>query len=397
MTTIADRWGTHPEHFWLCGRRPEQPVQYDEKLGMWNVYGYPEALAVLGDPRIFSSDVGRVYPCNIDESFNEGDLSQMDPPKHRKLRTLVSHAFTPKIVADLEPRISGLTHELLDAMAGKDQVELIADFAFPLPMIVIAELLGVPAGDRQLFRQWMDKMLEGTYAIAPIDDEEGQVRELDKQLEQLREMTEYWHEHAAERRRRPRQDLLSHLVHAEVDGTRLTEIQVVNIANLMLVAGHHTTTMLLGNTVLCLDACPDQAARVRDDRSMVPTLIEESLRFLSPVAGIMRATTTEVDLAGQRVPRDQALMVWCGAANRDERRFPRPDAFDAARDPNPHLGFGRGNHFCLGASLARLEGRIALNVLLDRYPVLRTDPDNPPVFMQVIDATGPATLPLRTR
>jgi cytochrome P450 len=397
MTTIADRWGTHPEHFWLCGRRPEQPVQYDEKLGMWNVYGYPEALAVLGDPRIFSSDVGRVYPCNIDESFNEGDLSQMDPPKHRKLRTLVSHAFTPKIVADLEPRISGLTHELLDAMAGKDQVELITDFAFPLPMIVIAELLGVPAGDRQLFRQWMDKMLEGTYAIAPIDDEEGQVRELDKQLEQLREMTEYWHEHAAERRRRPRQDLLSHLVHAEVDGTRLTEIQVVNIANLMLVAGHHTTTMLLGNTVLCLDACPDQAARVRDDRSMVPTLIEESLRFLSPVAGIMRATTTEVDLAGQRVPRDQALMVWCGAANRDERRFPRPDAFDAARDPNPHLGFGRGNHFCLGASLARLEGRIALNVLLDRFPVLRTDPANPPVFMQVIDATGPATLPLRTR
>jgi hypothetical protein len=397
MTTLADQWGIHPQQFWLRGHQPEQPIQFDEKMGLWNVYGYPEALEILSDSRTFSSDVTRLFPVVADESLTEGNLLQMDPPDHRKLRTLVSHAFTPKIVADLEPRISQLTHELLDAVAEKDQLELVADLAYPLPVIVIAELLGVPSSDRDLFKHWVDKMFESTNQVSLLDDSGEQEREFQAQLEQLQPMLDYLREHATERRRKPRQDLLTQLVQAEVDGERLTDNQVVNFANVLLVAGHITTTMLLGNTVLCLDAHPDQAARVRGDRSTMPAAIEESLRFFSPFAVVARSTTTEVDIAGQRVPPDQLLMVCIAAANRDRRQFAHPDVFDPARDPNPHLGFGRGIHFCLGAPLARLEGRIALNILLDRFPGLRTDPGNPPTFMPSPNITGVRTLPLRTR
>jgi cytochrome P450 len=396
MTLLVDRWDIHPEHRWLRGSRPEQPVQYDERLGTWNVYGYPEVIEVLGDPRTFSSDTAHLFPVTVDPSLSEGDMSQVDPPEHRKLRTLVSRAFTPKIVADLAPRITALTHELLDAMAASDQVELVADLAYPLPVTVIAELLGVPSSDRHLFKQWADKIIEGTSGFAFLEGGEAGQRGIDTALENVRQLLEYLRGHAVERRRRPRQDLLTHLVEAEVDGARLSDNEVVNIANILLVTGHITTTMLLGNAVLCLDAHPDEAERVRRDRSLVPTAIEESLRLLSPSALIVRATTTDVDLGGRPVPRDQALMVWLGAANRDERQFSRPEVFDPGRDPNPHVGFGRGIHFCLGAPLARLEGRIALNLLLDRFPQLRTDPDDPPTFFPSPDIIGVSTLPLRT-
>ncbi len=209
-------------------------------------------------------------------------------------------------------------------------------------------------------------------------------------------MFDYIREHVAERRRQPRQDLLTQLVTAEVDGNRLTDNEVVNFAVLLLVAGHVSTTLLLGNTLLCLDAHPEWAARVREDRSLVPSAIEESLRMFSPFAGVTRSTYTEVEIAGQRVPADQMIMVWLAAANRDARQFADPDTFIPTRDPNPHLGLGRGIHFCLGAPLARLEGRVALNMLMDRFPVLRTDPANPPTFVPTPNMTGVRTLPMRT-
>ncbi|MGH8933938.1 MAG: cytochrome P450 [Egibacteraceae bacterium] len=397
MTILADQWGIHPQQFWLRRRRAGQPVEPDEEQGLWNVYGYAETVQVLGDPATFSSDVDRLFPVAQPESLKEGDLTQIDPPEHRKLRKLVSHAFTPKVVADLEPRIAALTHELLDAVAGRSQLELVADFAYPLPVTVIAELLGVPSSDQHLFRQWVDQIIAGQSQFVDLASGEEQGQDLSGQVEQaLRPMLDYFREHAAERRRRPREDLLTKLVQAEVDGERLTDNQVVNFANLLLTAGHITTTMLLGNTVLCLDAHPDQAARVRADRALVPTAIEESLRFFTPFALNARATTAEVDLGGHRVPADRLLMIWLGAANRDERQFTHPDVFDPTRDPNPHLGFGRGIHFCLGAPLARLEGRVALNILLDRFPVLRTDPDDPPAFIPSSHMTGVSTLPLRT-
>jgi cytochrome P450 len=393
---IPAEWGAHPAHFWLRGVKPRQPVSFDEKLGFWNVYGYQETLGILADPKTFSSDTARLFPgLEALEKFNDGNLVQMDGVDHRNLRRLMSHAFTPKIVADLEPRISAITHELLDAVG--DDFELVNDLAYPLPVIVIAELLGVPASDRELFRQWVDRMFQNSQQLTLNDNDGELAREIQEQSDALLPMYEYVAQHAAERRQKPRADLLTKLVEAEVDGERLTDNQVVNFANLLLVAGHITTTMLLGNTVLCLDQHPGQAARVRADRTSVPGAIEESLRLLSPFPAVARATETEVEIGGLHIPPDQLLMVQVGAANRDPLVFQDPETFDPARDPNPHLGFGRGVHFCLGAPLARLEGRVALNILLDRFPELRTDPDNPPVFMPSPDVGGVRELPLLAR
>ncbi|MGK3202786.1 cytochrome P450 [Amycolatopsis sp. MEPSY49] len=397
MTTFADRWTIHEEHFWLRGRRPEQPVRFDEKLGMWHVYGYPEALAVLSDPETFSTKSAQLLPFEIDESVNEGNLLEMQGLEHRKLRKVVSQAFTPKMVAELEPRIAEITHELLDAVAGQSRIELVADLSYPLPMMIVGELLGLPADERPLLKRWMDKMSESvTGELSLVEGDGDQERTFRVMMEQTKLMVDYVRGHVAERRRNPRQDLLSQLVLAEVDGERLSDNTIASFAKMLLIAGHLTTTMLLGNTVLCLDSDPALDARVRGDRSLMPTVVDESMRFLPPVASTYRATTKEVELGGERIPEHQMVQVWFAAANRDERQFPHPDVFDPARDPNPHLGFGRSVHFCLGAPLARLEGRVALNILLDRFPVLRVDPDAPPTFFPAPDTTGVSVLPLRT-
>ncbi|WAS95210.1 cytochrome P450 [Nannocystis punicea] len=396
MTNVAEQWGINPQQFWLRGQRPE-PVRFDPATGMWNVYGYPEVVKVLGDPATFSSDTMRVVPAGVlprDRNMTEGNLVQMDEPDHKKLRRLVSEAFTPKVVADLEPRIAALTHELLDAAVERGRMELVADLAYPLPVIVIAELLGVPSSDRDLFKQWVDKMLEFAGQFSLVKKSAEQDRAIETALAQRKHLTEYLTAHATERARRPREDLLTKLVQAEVDGEHLSTNEVVNFATVLLIAGHITTTMLLGNTVLCLDAHPEHMARVRADRRRLPGAIEESLRFLSPFATLGRATTAEVELGGQQIPADKVLMVWIAAANRDERQFARPDEFDPTRDPNPHIGFGRGIHFCLGAPLARLEGRVALDILLSRFPDLRVDPEERPEFIPSPNMTGVRKLPL---
>nr|MDT0660534.1 cytochrome P450 [Micromonospora sp. DSM 115978] len=395
VTAVADRWGIHPDHFWMRGQEPDAPVRFDERTGMWNVYDYDEAQRIINDPRTFSNETGRKVPYR--NKLSEGTMLRMDPPDHTKLRKLVSHAFTPKVVADLEPRITELTHELLDAVAGRDRLELVNDLAYPLPVIVIAELLGVPGEDRHLFKQWVDRMFEGSSDQFSLTNRtREQDRSIEVVMEQADHLLAYLAEHAAERRRRPREDLLTRLVEAEVDGERLTEAQAVSFANILLLAGHITTTLLLGNSVLCLDAFPAQSAQVRADRSLIPGVIEECLRFFSPFAAVGRVTTTDVEVAGTRIPANEMLVVWVAAANRDRRRFTDPDVFDPTRDPNPHITFGRGIHFCIGAPLARLEARVALNVLLDRFPNLRTDPDDPPQFIRSPLMTGVRRLPLLT-
>ncbi|WP_310726180.1 cytochrome P450 [Streptomyces sp. N2A] len=397
MTTVADRWNIRPDHTWLRGQRPEHNVRFDED-GSIDIYGYPEAAKALTNPQIFSNDVGRLFldeGVELDERVQEGSLLQSDPPAHGKLRKLVSRAFTPKTVADLEPRIAALTRELLDQAGSQGKLELVAALTYPLPVIVICELLGVPASDRDLFKKWVDRMAQSASAL--LDDEaDGEDVDVAAANRYVPEMHEYLAAQVAERRRQPKDDLLTSLVQAEVDGDRLTDAQVLNFANELLVVGHATTSALLGNLVLCLDAYPEAAARVRADRSLVPGAVEESLRFLSPVAAIYRATAKEFELDGHHVDADRLVRVWVGAANRDPRQFTDPDTFDPARDPNPHIGFSHGIHFCLGAPLARLESTIALNMLLDRYPALSIDPAEPPTFMSLPDAIGVATLPLRT-
>ncbi len=398
-TTLADTWGLHESQFWLRGKQPEARVQHAPELGFWNVYGHPEAEEVLRDPATYSSDTTRLVPQEMmkDADLKEmsaGNLLQLDPPLHNKMRKLVSRAFTPKVVADLEPRIAAVTHEMLDAAGGDGRLELVEDLAYPLPVIVIAELLGVPASDRYLFKGWVDKLFDSSEQFSLKEQTKSQEESVQKSLEGQKALAEYLASHVDERRKQPREDLLTKLVEAEVDGERLTRNEVVNFANVLLLAGHITTTMLLGNAVLCLDTHPEWDRRVRADRALLPSTIEESLRYLSPFAAVARTATREVQLGGVTVPPDQMLLVWVAAANRDERVFTDPDAFNPLRDPNPHLAFGRGIHFCIGAPLARLEGRVALNILFDRYPALRTIPGEPPKFQVNPNMTGVRELPL---
>ncbi|MEQ0557684.1 cytochrome P450 [Amycolatopsis sp. NEAU-NG30] len=400
-TTLADTWGLHASQFWLRGRQPEKRVEFAEELGMWSVYGHPEIEQILRDPATFSSDTTRLVPeemlKNADyEVTSAGNLLQLDPPLHNKMRKLVSRAFTPKVVADLEPRIAAITHELLDAVGTQGRLELVEDLAYPLPVIVIAELLGVPAGDRYLFKGWVDSMFESSEQISLVKNDEKQDEAIKKSMAGQKALLDYLGEHVDERRKQPREDLLTKLVEAELDGERLSRAEVVNFANILLLAGHITTTMLLGNTVLCLDTHPAWDERARADRTLVPAVIEESLRYLTPFAAVARTTTRETEVGGVTIPADRMLMAWIAAANRDERVFADPDRFDPLRDPNPHLAFGRGIHFCIGAPLARLEGRVATNILFDRYPALRTIPGEPPKFQVNPNMTGVRELPLTT-
>lgn len=397
MTSLAERWGLHPDHFWLYGRPLEQPVRFDEEMDAWHIYGHAEVLQALGDPGAFSSDTVSLLPAmGADESFSEGDLLLTDPPDHRALRNLVGHAFTPKVVADLEPRIDALARELLDAVADEDEFDLMTALAYPLPVTVVTELLGIPAADRHLFEKWMTGMVEEMGDLSLADSTEDQERTFGAAMDHMRLMLDYLREHTAECRRSPRDDLLGGLVGAELNGRRLTDNHIVNFSKMLLIAGYLSTTMMIGSTVLCLDHFPGQMARVRADRALVPGLVEESLRYMSPVAATYRATAAEVELAGRRLQAGKMVMVWFGAANRDERVFADPMAFDPARTPNPQLGFGRGIHFCLGAPLARMEGRVALNLLLDRFPEIHIDPERPPAFMAAPDTTGVTSLPVRT-
>ncbi|MEA5366157.1 cytochrome P450 [Amycolatopsis sp., V23-08] len=403
-TTLADTWGLHESQFWLRGRQPAERVQHAADLGFWNVYGHPEAEEILRDPATYSSDTTRLVPKemmedqDIDlEAMSAGNLLQLDPPLHNKMRKLVSRAFTPKVVADLEPRIAAVTNEMLDAADTSDgRLELVEDLAYPLPVIVIAELLGVPASDRYLFKGWVDKLFSSSEQFSLKEQSEVRQESVKNSLDGQKALIEYLGGHVDERRKQPREDLLTKLVEAELDGEKLTRNEVVNFANVLLLAGHITTTMLLGNAVLCLDTHPEWDERARADRSLVPPVIEESLRYLSPFAAVARTTNREVELGGTTIPADQMLMVWVAAANRDERVFPDPDTFDASRDPNPHLALGRGIHFCIGAPLARLEGRVALNILFDRYPALRTIPGEAPKFQVNPNMTGVRELPLTT-
>lgn len=400
-TTLADTWGLHESQFWLRGKQPAERVRHAADLGFWNVYGHPEAEEILRDPGTYSSDTTRLVPKelleDVDlEAMSAGNLLQLDPPLHHKMRKLVSRAFTPKVVADLEPRIAAVTTEMLDEAGGSGRLELVEDLAYPLPVIVIAELLGVPASDRHLFKGWVDKLLNSSEQFSLKEQSEENQASVKKSLEGQKALVEYLGEHVDERRTRPRDDLLTKLVEAELDGEKLTRNEVVNFANVLLLAGHITTTMLLGNAVLCLDTHPEWDERARADRALVPPLIEESLRYLSPFAAVARTTNREVELGGTTIPAEQMLMVWVAAANRDERVFAEPDTFDPTRDPNPHLAFGRGIHFCIGAPLARLEGRVALNILFDRYPALRTIPGEPPKFQVNPNMTGVRELPLTT-
>jgi cytochrome P450 len=294
----------------------------------------------------------------------------MDPLRHRKLRTLVSQVFTPRVVAGLAPRIAEITTSLLDSLDGADRFDLVDALAYPLPITVIAELLGVPAQDRPQFRSWAEALFNQQTVDATTVPTEELVNAI---APTMREMNEYLLMHIRHRRRQPTDDLIGKLTTAEVDGERLADEEIVGFAGVLLLAGHVTTTALLGNAVLSFDRHPAAAAAVRADRGLLPAAIEEVLRYRSPFPRLGRVATTDTEIGGHAIPAGQLVIPWIAAANRDAARFPEPDRFDVHRNSTGHLAFGHGIHFCIGAPLARLEAKIALDILLERYHDIAVD------------------------
>jgi cytochrome P450 len=361
---------TEAETFaWYRTMRDTDPVSHDSRTGAWSVFRYQDVATVLADHQTFSSDLSTVVPKASE--LIQGNILRMDPPRHHRLRNLVSKAFTPPAIARMEERIAELTEELLDETRGRTRIELVSDLSYPLPVIVIAEMLGVPAEDRPRFREWADALLTRDSAD-PFDQEQ-----VERVRAPVNNFSDYLLEHVARRRAQPRQDLLTNLVAAEIDGEQLADREIVGFATVLLLAGHITTTALLGNAIRCLDEHPEAQTVLRVDDAAIPLAIEEVLRYRSPFALLARATTGEVQVGPQVIPPKQLVMVWLLSANHDERQFENPDEFVMDRQPNAHVGFGRGIHFCLGAPLARLETRVALGVLLRRYSRLRVDPTHP--------------------
>jgi cytochrome P450 len=375
-------------HAWLRQMRDERPVHFDEKTMIWRVYRYEDVSRAMSEWSSFSNQLTRVIP---QQEFIEGNMGIMDPPQHRKFRATVSKAFTPKMVESLAPRITEITHQLIDAVADAGEMDFASDLAYPMPLILIAELLGVPVEDHALFTRWAEGLLS-------FDGEDIRPAAFVESVEQiLREMSDYLRAHVRERTARPREDLISRLTEAEVDGQRLTEQEIANFARLLLTAGHLSSTFTLTNAIRCLDENPDAAAAARADRSLVPGMLEEVMRIRPTVTDAARLTNAELTLRGQTIPANQILYVSILSANHDERQFAEPERFDIHRDPNPHLVLGQGIHYCLGAPLSRLELQIAVNVIFDRLSELRVRPDVPLRFYETLGVCGLQTLPVTFR
>ena len=345
--------------------RANQPVAFDSKFNSWNVYRYADALRILNDPATFSSEARS-------SAMALPSLVGMDGSRHRKLRGLVTQAFTPRMVEQLAPRISSVAAELLEAGRAAGRFDAIQDFAYPLPIRIIAEMLGIPVEDQSTFRRWSETLTAG-----PRTDALRGRSFAEERAQSLAELNAYLERQIAARRAAPGNDLVSRLLEAEVDGERLTATELLEFCRLLLIAGYETTACLIGNGIMTLHELPVVADRLRGDPSLWPGAVEEIVRCFPSVAATVRLATTDVELSGQRIEAGQSVMVLTGSANYDESIFAEPESLDIARSPNRHLGFGMGPHFCLGAPLARLELRIALGQLLQAFPRLERVPDEP--------------------
>ena len=362
---------------WYERMRRDAPAWVDPTSGVLSVFRYDDVQRALSDYEAFSSERG----ARDASSALNASLISSDPPRHRQLRNLVTQAFTPRAIAQLAPRITAIIDELLDPVAAAGRMDFVADLADPLPVIVIAEMLGIPTSERIQFKRWSDAIVSTTDSGLTFMDAQ-------------REMARFFSGLIAERTAEPRDDLISHLITAAIDGERLTPMELIGFCVLLLVAGNETTTNLLGNAILCFDEQPEVYERLRAQPDLIPSAIEEVLRYRSPVQSMFRSATGETDLGGVLTRAGQPVVAWIGSANRDESRFPEAHVFDITRTPNRHLAFGHGIHFCLGAPLARLEARLALEALTTRFRDIRRIPDAPIRWMESSIVYGVKNLPI---
>jgi cytochrome P450 len=349
-----------------------QQLSLDELGMIWFITRHDDAVAVLLDDKTFVRDpelaltaeqlaaLRGAAPETL--AFLENHMLNKDGEEHRRLRRLVTQAFTPRMVERLRPRVQEIADELIDSVEARRAMELVDDFAFPLPITVIAELLGIPVEDRNSFRRWSAALV--TPALTPED--------MDAFTTMVSEFVAYLHDLFERRRATPGDDLVSALLRVEEGGDMLSNQELSSMVALLIIAGHETTVGLIGNAVLALLQHPEQRAALSRDPSRITRAVEELLRYDSPVERTLaRWATADVELGGQTIKKGDAVVAVIGSANRDPSRFERPDTLDVDREDVKHLAFGRGSHYCLGAPLARLEAEVALTTLLRRLPGLR--------------------------
>jgi cytochrome P450 len=373
----------------LAEARRANPVQrldsslmpHEEGQEVFFVYRHEEIVQVLRDGETYSS--AHIIDLIMGPVMGEHIMLGMDDPQHRRYRGLVSTAFRQKTLARWETElVATVANRLIDAFADRGQADLVREFTFPFPTQVIAGILGLPRGDYRQFQRWSTAILSF-------------FTKLDEAIAAAQEMTEYIARILAERRRAPRDDLISELAQAELDGERLSDEEIFSFLRLLLPAGVETTYRATGNLLFSLLSSPAQLDALRADRGLIPQAIEEALRFEVPLLNITRLATKDSEIGGVLVPAGSTVMLMLAAANRDEDRYPDPDRYDIFREsPKPHISFGQGPHACLGLHLARLEMRTALTLLLDRLPNLRLDPggDDPHIHGQVF--RSPTSLPV---
>ncbi|WP_445282811.1 cytochrome P450 family protein [Streptomyces sp. DSM 118148] len=381
----AFRRDPHPVYAKLREQGPVHRVRFagaDSGQLVWLVVGYEEARAALADPRL-AKDTARIGSPMLDEEKIGKYLLVADPPQHTRLRSLVTRAFTMRRVERLRPRIQRITDDLLDEMLPRGRADLIEAFAYPLPLTVISELLGVPDMDRAEFRRI------STEVVAPTD--------ADTEYDAVVRLARYLADLIEDKRcAGPTDDLLSDLIRTTAeDGDRLSSRELSGMAYLLLIAGHETTVNLIGNGVHALLTHPDQLAALRADMSLLDGAVEEMLRYEGPVeTATFRYAAEPLEIAGTAIEQGQSVMIGLTAADRDGGRYAEPDRFDIRRDARGHLAFGHGIHYCLGATLARLEGRIAVGTLLERAPGLALD-GSPGEWLPGMLIRGMRSLPVR--
>lgn len=355
--------------------RSTEPVYWSDRLGAWLLTRYADVASALHDSRLKSGSRMQAIMSQLPESVRDRmqplyqHLTKMmsftDPPDHTRLRTLVGKAFTPATVAGLRPRIQSIVDELLDRVERSGEADLVCDFAYPLPAIVICEMLGIPLEVRDRFKQWSNDIVGFVSA--------GQVTTLKAETAQrsVAALTECFRDLSEQRLQHPREDLISALVIAEEKDDKLTEDELFSMCVQLFFAGFETTEGLIGNGLLALMRNPDQLKMLRDNPSLIGTAVEEFLRYDTSVQRQARVAGVDLEIGGQRILKGQYLLLFIGAANRDPSQFPDPDRLDIGRRENKHVAFGHGIHFCIGAPLARLEAEIAINTILRRFPGLQ--------------------------